>query len=226
MKSAIPCLESETSEFKSEIPIPNPQIERRPDSHTPSPPPSPGGIGETSLDSSAPSGGSKPNPPLPPGVGRGEGVFEPEVRHLREVASVVERLSRLALALVWVYEGLVPKILFTTEMEVDLVARSGLYWPTPRAMLLFVGACEIAGGLWLLTGRATRTAAALSVALLGVVGTMCAVLEPSILYHPFGGLSKNLGLLACAAAVYLLAPFKPGNRKPSRPRIQTTKGVV
>jgi len=125
-----------------------------------------------------------------------------------------------------VYEGLVPKMLFTTQAELDLVARSHLYWPTPRAMLLFVGACEIAGGVWLLTGRASRVAAALSVALLLVVGTMCAVLDPSILYHPFGGLSKNLGLLACAAVVYRLAPCKRVGGEPSRTPFRTKKGVV
>ena len=140
--------------------------------------------------------------------------------------ATAERVSRVALALVWAYEGLVPKMLFTTGMEVDLVRRSGLYWPTPRAMLFFVGACEIVGGLWLLSGRATRTAAALSIALLLFVGTACAVLEPGILYHPFGGLSKNLGLLACAAVVYRLAAFKNAPRKPSRGLIGTTKGVV
>lgn len=138
----------------------------------------------------------------------------------------VERTARVALALVWVYEGLVPKILFTTQQEIDLVERSGLYWPTPQAMLVFTGACEIFGGLWLLSGRATRIAAALSVALLLVVGTACAVLEPGILYHPFGGLSKNLGLLACAAAVYRLAPFRHFARKRSRGRFAPTKEVV
>jgi uncharacterized membrane protein YphA (DoxX/SURF4 family) len=140
--------------------------------------------------------------------------------------ATVERISRVALALVWVYEGLVPKMLFTTQMEIDLVERSGLYWATPRAMLFFVGICEILGGLWLLSGQATRLAAALSIALLVVVGAMCAVLEPPILYHPFGGLSKNLGLIACAAVVYRLAPPRSGHHEPSDGSFRTTKEVM
>jgi len=140
--------------------------------------------------------------------------------------ATAEKLCRVALAAVSVYEALVPKMLFTTQAELDLVARSHLFWPTPKAMLFFVGACEIAGGLWLLSGRASRVAAALSVALLLGVGTMCAVLEPSILHHPFGGLSKNLGLLACAAVVYRLAPFKCADCEPSRTAFRTKKGVV
>jgi len=143
-----------------------------------------------------------------------------------DAAASVERTARVALAVIWVYEGLVPKVLFVTQHELDLVARSGLYWPTPRAMLAFVAACEVAGGLWLLSGRATRAAAALCAALVVVVSVLCALVEPAVLYHPFGGLSKNLALLACAAAVYRLAPHKSSVRRPSRALFTTTKEVV
>jgi len=136
------------------------------------------------------------------------------------------RTARLALAAVWVYEGLVPKILFTTRAELELVRRSALYWPTPRAMLYLIAACEIGGGLWLLSGRASRTAAALSFGLIVVLGALCAAIEPSLLHHPFGGLSKNLGLLACSATVYRLASFKSSSQVPSRPLFRTTKEVV
>jgi uncharacterized membrane protein YphA (DoxX/SURF4 family) len=143
-----------------------------------------------------------------------------------EALGAAERVSRIALALVWIYEGIVPKLLFATQMEVDLVERSGLFWPTPRAMLFGVGICEILGGLWLRSGRATRVAAALSILLLVVVGAMCAVLEPGILYHPFGGLSKNLGLIACAAVVYRLAPLRSDHRNPSDGLVATTTEVM
>jgi uncharacterized membrane protein YphA (DoxX/SURF4 family) len=143
-----------------------------------------------------------------------------------EAAATVEKTARVALALIWIYEGLVPKVLFVTQHELELVARSGLSWPTPRAVLGFVAACEVAGGLWLLSGRGTRAAAALCAALVVVVSILCAVVEPAVLYHPFGGLSKNLALLACAAAVYRLAPHKSSRRKPSRALFTTTKEVV
>ena len=122
-------------------------------------------------------------------------------------------LARTALGVIWVYEGLVPKLLYVTQQEIDLVARSQVYGPTPRATLAALGVCEILGGLWLLSGKSEKTAAALSFALVAVVGPACAVLDPSILYHPFGGLSKNLALLACAAVVWLLSA-KPGANLP------------
>jgi uncharacterized membrane protein YphA (DoxX/SURF4 family) len=122
-----------------------------------------------------------------------------------EAARRAKWIARTALGLVWVYEGLVPKLLYTTRGEIDLVERSGLYWPTPAATLYSLGVGEILGGIWLLTGRAERVAAGISLGLLLVVGTLCAIYEPGLLHHPYGGMSKNLGLIACALIVYLLS---------------------
>ena len=122
---------------------------------------------------------------------------------------LVKVIARTALALVWIYEGLVPKLLYVTQSEVDLVERSRLYWPTPAATLTALAVGEILGGLWLLSGKAERTAAALSLLLTITLGTLCAVHEPALLHHPFGGLSKNLCLIACALVVYLLSRVTP-----------------
>jgi uncharacterized membrane protein YphA (DoxX/SURF4 family) len=142
--------------------------------------------------------------------------LEPELALRVWLAKVA---ARTGLALVWVYEGLVPKLLYRTQAEVDLVARSHLYWPTPGATLTALAVGEIAGGLWLLTGRGERAAAWISLLLLAGLGTLCAIHEPGLLYHPFGGFSKNLGLMACAAVVLLLAGVAP---KASRANV---KGV-
>ena len=39
---------------------------------------------------------------------------------------LAKAVARTALGAVWIYEGLVPKLLFTTRGELDLVARSHL----------------------------------------------------------------------------------------------------
>jgi uncharacterized membrane protein YphA (DoxX/SURF4 family) len=132
--------------------------------------------------------------------------LEPEVALRLWLAKIV---ARTALALVWVYEGLVPKLLYTTQAEVNLVARSHLYWPTPRATLFALAAGEILGGLWLLSGKAERAASGISLVLLVVLGTLCAIHEPGLLHHPFGGMSKNLGLIGCALVVLLLSKVAP-----------------
>jgi hypothetical protein len=67
----------------------------------------------------------------------------------------VRIICRVALGLVWLYEGLVPKLLFVRQDQIDLVERSGLYFGTPEFFLQLLGAGQVLCGLWLLAGRRT-----------------------------------------------------------------------
>ena len=69
-------------------------------------------------------------------------------------------VARCALALTWIYEGLIPKILIQRANELALVQQAGLYWRTPGRTLAALGLTEIAFGLWLLLGRFEKLAAA------------------------------------------------------------------
>jgi hypothetical protein len=130
----------------------------------------------------------------------------PEASRAIWLAKVV---ARTALGLVWVVEGVIPKILVVRPEEIALVERSSLYWPTPQATLAALGVAEAITGGWILSGKAERVLALVagtaSAAIAGLVGS----LEPAALADPYGGLVKNLGLLACAAAVWWLAPLAP-----------------
>lgn len=122
---------------------------------------------------------------------------------------IVKVTCRMALGIVWCIEGLVPKILFVSPGEESLVAASGLVLGTPRLTLNVLGGLEILAGLWLLSGKRERESAlAAGMAMVALAG-LVAVLEPGRLADPLGGLSKNLGLLACAAAVWALEPLAP-----------------
>ncbi len=116
---------------------------------------------------------------------------------------------RCALGLVWCTEGLVPKILAVSSGEVELVRGSGLVLGSPLATLHALGMAELLFGAWVLTGLLERVSVSLSV--LGILGLggLVAWLDPSALANPLGGLTKNLGLLACAAVVLGLEPLSP-----------------
>ncbi len=116
---------------------------------------------------------------------------------------------RISLALVWIYEGLIPKLLYVHPNEVALVARSGFYIVDPRLMLNGVGVVEVLFGLWLLTGWSEQLSAKFSALGICILGGLVAILQPERLYDPMGGLSKNLGLLACSVAICLLASITP-----------------
>jgi uncharacterized membrane protein YphA (DoxX/SURF4 family) len=117
--------------------------------------------------------------------------------------------ARTALGLVWIYEGLVPKILAVSPAELAFVARTGLIWRSPELTLAGVGVVETLAGLWLLSGRAERRALTVTTLLMLALTGMVVADDPSTLANPLGGIAKNMCLLACAAVVALLAPFAP-----------------
>jgi hypothetical protein len=116
---------------------------------------------------------------------------------------------RWSLGLVWVWEGLVPKILLTTEEQRALVERSGLYWPDPDRFLVALGCGMAAAGAVICSGWRERWAVlaaslAMSVLVVVVVGN-----NPDSLRDLHGGIAKDLCLYAVAWVVWKLAPLVP-----------------
>lgn len=134
----------------------------------------------------------------------------PDVSFKLWLAKIV---TRSCLACVWLWEGLIAKLICVRASEVALVTRSGLYFADARLTLNALGLVEVLFGLWLLTGRAERLTAGLSAAGIVLLGGLVAVLQPESLWDPLGGISKNLGLLGCTVAIWLLSPLAPSARQ-------------
>jgi uncharacterized protein YjeT (DUF2065 family) len=117
---------------------------------------------------------------------------------------------RLALGFVWVWEGLVPKILAPDRVQFEMVERSGLWWHSPAATLFWLGCSMIVAGLLITSGYRERLTVAAASAALVVLIFLVAFNEPRSITDPFGGLAKDACLFACAAVVWFLAPVKPG----------------
>jgi uncharacterized membrane protein YphA (DoxX/SURF4 family) len=119
----------------------------------------------------------------------------------------VKIISRVALGLVWFYEGLMPKILFLRADELDLVRRSGFFWGTPELTLQVLGATQIALGIWLIIGWAERLAVATATTWMLILIVLVAGGNPGMLTDPYGALVKDFCLIACAVTVWMLAPL-------------------
>src|SRR5437763_1158384 len=134
---------------------------------------------------------------------------------------LLKLVARCALALIWVYEGLISKILIQRADEIALVQHSGLYWSTPAHTLAALGLAEIAFGVWLLLGRFEKLAAILSTIGIIALATIVISVRPAVLADPLGGISKNLGLLACGLIVWGLSDLSPlaSRAKPLRRRV-------
>jgi uncharacterized membrane protein YphA (DoxX/SURF4 family) len=119
---------------------------------------------------------------------------------------IIKTISRVALGLVWFYEGLVPKIMFVSADQIALVQRSGFVWRTPEWTLQVLGFAQIALGIWLLVGWMERFTVAIATMSMLVLIALVASGNPAMLTDPYGALVKDFCLIACAMTVWLLAP--------------------
>ncbi|HEX8490695.1 MAG TPA: DoxX-like family protein [Chthoniobacterales bacterium] len=122
--------------------------------------------------------------------------------------NAVRIICRVALGAVWIYEGLVPKLLFVRQDQIELVERSGLHFGTPELFLQLLGVAQVVCGLWLLAGFAERLAVFIATTGMVILIVLVARGNPAMLTDPYGALIKDLCLLACAFAVWTFSPWR------------------
>jgi uncharacterized membrane protein YphA (DoxX/SURF4 family) len=113
---------------------------------------------------------------------------------------------RLGLGFIWVYEGLVPKLLVPlSDMEKAVVAASGLVPNGVVEPFLYVlGALEILLGVLVLARRWPRTLCVLQAAIVAAFTMVIPFTATAMLAHPFGLLSKNIPILGAIVALWFL----------------------
>ena len=122
--------------------------------------------------------------------------------------NAVRIICRLALGVIWLYEGLVPKLLFVRQDQIDLVERSGLFIGTPELFLQLLGVGQAVCGLWLLAGFAERLAVFVATTGMVILIVLVARANPAMLTDPYGALIKDVCLIACAFTVWTLSPYR------------------
>jgi hypothetical protein len=126
---------------------------------------------------------------------------------------LVHGIARTALGGLWLYQGVVPKLIFTDSGEVEILRRSGLVRGWERPAVTAAGLAEAALGAALLLRWHARwplwaTAVLMPGLLLGA-----ATSQPAIMSKPFNPVSLN-GAMAALAGIGLLA----GRRLPNAGR--------
>ncbi|MDC0322880.1 DoxX-like family protein [Verrucomicrobiales bacterium] len=120
-------------------------------------------------------------------------------------------VCRWALGLVWIWEGLVPKILMPTAMQTRVVENSGIYWPDPAGWLMILGAWMILVGIVMCIGWLERlTVLGATVAMTILIFLVVGNNFYDSVGDMHGGLAKDFCLYACAWVVWKLAPSVPG----------------
>jgi uncharacterized membrane protein YphA (DoxX/SURF4 family) len=126
---------------------------------------------------------------------------------------LLKNVCRWALGLVWIWEGLVPKILWSTEMQNQPVSASGLYWPDVDRFLIGLGVAMIVAGVILCIGWLERAAVMVATLTMGALIVLVLWNHPESIADMHGGIAKDFCLIACAWVVWRLAPLVPS--KPS-----------
>lgn len=126
---------------------------------------------------------------------------------LRRHLWVLKVASRVALGLVWLYEGIVPKLLFLRADELEIARRSGLVWRSPEFTLQAMGVAMTLVALWLFSGKLERLAVLFATGWMLALIPLVAYGNPAMLTEPYGALAKDFCLIASAFAVWMLAPI-------------------
>jgi uncharacterized membrane protein YphA (DoxX/SURF4 family) len=105
------------------------------------------------------------------------------------IRSVVQAICRVALALIFVYHGLVPKLLVQHEQELAMIRASGITTGMDQAVLFAFGIFEVIFGVLLLLLWRSRGIYLLSVVLLIAFALSALVVNPGVFLAPFNPFS-------------------------------------
>lgn len=115
---------------------------------------------------------------------------------------LIKNFARISLGFVWAWEGLVPKILVPSPLQIEMVIRSGWWWGSPSDTLYWLGVAQLIAGLAIMSGLWERLAVLVASLSLLVLMVLVVVTHPLALVDPFGGFIKDGCLFACAAFVW------------------------
>jgi uncharacterized membrane protein YphA (DoxX/SURF4 family) len=119
--------------------------------------------------------------------------------------AAIHVLSRIAIAAVWFWQGLVPKLLLSDADERVMLAQAGL----PENWLPWVGVAEVAMGLLILCTWRRRGMFVLQVLLMIVALVSVARRSPEYLTHAFNPVTLNLLVIAVAIIGWIASANLP-----------------
>jgi uncharacterized membrane protein YphA (DoxX/SURF4 family) len=145
-----------------------------------------------------------------------EGV-PPESQRRSALAHLVGRIS---LGFVWIYMGLVPKLLYHETGELAIMRRAALPFLSPETWVTIVGALEILFGLAILGFWRSRWPLLAQVVMLIPLTVGAFVSTPDLFIQPFNPVTLNVSIVGLAVMALLSLKQLPSAshclRKPKR----------
>ena len=130
--------------------------------------------------------------------------------------SVVHAIARLVLAVIWGYQGLLPKLLFPNTGELALLQQTRLFRGAEPFALRLLGGAEIALGLALLIRWRARALFLLNALLVAALAVGAARTKPALFRAPFNPATLNLAMAGLSVIGYLAGRSLPSARRCKR----------
>jgi hypothetical protein len=124
-------------------------------------------------------------------------------------AALSHAVLKGTLGFVWIYQGLVPKLLGPHADELRMLANAGVAAAWRPATARGLGALEIALGLAMLLLPRSAAPIALTIVLMGLALAGVAATSPAFLGAAFNPVSLNVAVLAVAIGALLAARWAP-----------------
>jgi len=127
--------------------------------------------------------------------------------------SIVHAVARLSLMLIWLYQGLVPKLLGPHPVERELSARMLPAGLPVDGTIQALGAAEVGFGLLLLVAWHQRCLFPASAALTAVLVSSGLVADPGLTTHPFSTIPLGIAMVGLAGIGYAASTDLPSARR-------------
>jgi hypothetical protein len=119
--------------------------------------------------------------------------------------AAIHAMARVGTALVWLWQGIVPKLLLPSADERAMLGAAGL----PASTLPYIGAAEVLFGLALLAFWRRRSLLLWNVFLMAAALAATALRSPSYLFAAFNPVSLNAAVALLSVAGYWAAADAP-----------------
>jgi hypothetical protein len=133
----------------------------------------------------------------------------------------IHALARGAVAFIWLYHGIVPKLLFRHPDELELMTAGGLAPRTAGTVVALTGWAEVLFAVLLLATWRWRWGMLANIGLMLLASVIVAVNVPRFLVAAFNPVSLNASIVALSAIAFIAqsAQAGPRNRVAKAPEI-------
>lgn len=127
--------------------------------------------------------------------------------------SVIHAIARITLALIWIYQGCVPKLLFANSSgELETLAALGAVPGHERAGLVAAGVCEIIFGLTMIVLWRMRVLFLVNATAMIVLAAVASLADPRLLTGQFNAATLNVAMFAIAVIGWIVQHDLPTSR--------------